>query len=126
MAREAKRVAPKAHSTLVQSIKADRRTPFRYRIGPHVDYGRAVEEGTGPGGNPPIKALMDWIRVKRITPDNPVIDERGLARLIRDKIRLNGTPAQPYMAPTAEKMESRVMQLIRDAAQAGMREAGLA
>jgi len=125
VAREASRVAPKAFSTLTQSIKADRDTPFRYSVGPHVDYARAVEEGTGPGGNPPIQTLLDWIQVQRIEPDDPSMDARDLAYVIQDSIRRKGTPAQPYMAPTRDKMQSRVMQLIRDSAQAGLREAGL-
>jgi hypothetical protein len=117
--REAKRLAPKAFSTLAQSILHERLSPFAYRVGPHVEYGRYVEEGTGRGGVPPVRSMLDWIKVHRISPNDPAMTPEDLAFVMARSIASKGTPAQPYLVPAAKTKESRVIALVR----AGIAEA---
>lgn len=125
VSREARKNSPKAFSTLTHSITVERETPFRYRVGSGVDYAPMVEDGAGSGGRPPRQSLLDWIRIKRITPNDPEVSADDLAYVIGRTIARKGTPAQPYLAPALESKRSRLLQLVEQGAEAGLREAGL-
>lgn len=126
VAREEKRVAPQAHSNLVNAIISQREALLVRRVSAGVQHAVYVEEGTGPGGRPNLYTLMQWIRVKRITPRQAGMSVRDLAFVIGRSIARKGIRAQPFAAPTAEKMQSRVMQLVAEGARNGLREAGFA
>ncbi len=119
MARDARKGAPKADSTLTQSISQRQPSPLTGEVFAGVDYARMVEEGTGPGGTPHWATLVEWIKRHRITPRDPGMDEADLTFLIGQKIYHRGTPAQPYMKPALEKNRadatSRVDRAIDDA-----------
>lgn len=123
VAREERRLAPKAHSTLTQSITHRRLRPMDYAITAGVNYALAVEKGTGPGGSPPTQTLMDWIRVKGITPREGT-SLRGLAFLIGRSIRRKGTKAQPFAEPALKSMTPRVLALMREGVHNGLSQAG--
>lgn len=121
VAREERRLAPKAFSTLTQSIIHRRVRPLYYEITAGVNYALAVERGAGPGGSPPRQTLEDWIRVKGITPrENTTL--RGLAFLIGRSIRRKGTPAQPFAEPALRNMTPRVIALMRQGVANGIRQ----
>ncbi|MBU2979010.1 HK97-gp10 family putative phage morphogenesis protein [Alteromonas sp. C1M14] len=103
-AREAKRAAPKADSTLTNSIQNKQVSLSHQQIVAGAHYARYVEEGTKRGGWVPDKTLMDWISVKNITPRDSDMSLEELVYLIQTKIFYNGTPAQPYMKPAAEQL----------------------
>ncbi len=136
VAREMKRTVPKAFSTLVSAINAKLDTGLVTRIAAAgavssvitagTNYARVVEEGGGPGGRVPLSRILDWIRVKKITPRDPDDTERYLAFLIQRSILAKGTPKQPYAAPSLEKKRSRIFSLIDQAVNEGLRNAGLA
>jgi len=115
--------APKSLSTLTNSIINERVASLFARIIARAGYAAAVEQGTGPGGSPPLEAIRRWIRVAQITPRNPDMSERDLAFVIRRKIRREGTPAQPFMAPAAETTRQRLARLLPRAAELGVRKA---
>lgn len=124
VAREMRSAAPKAFSTLAQSIRALVISPFERHVGPGVDYAAHVETGTGPGGSPGVQTLLDWIKVKRIQPISPGIkSQEDLAHVLARMIPLKGTRAQPFVAPTAQKMQSRVFHIIQQGVEDGLREA---
>lgn len=125
VAREEKRAAPKAFTTLTNSINVLRTRPMERVITPGVDYAEMVEQGTGPGGNPPMQSLLDWIRVKRIEPRSPGMDLHDLAFVIGRSIREKGTRPHPFAAPTHQRMQDRVVELVRLSAINGLREVGL-
>lgn len=126
IARDAKRAAPKAFSTLVNAIAASRESPLHYRVAAGVNYAIFPERGTGPGGHPPHQTMLDWIRVKRIEPRDPSMSARDLAFVIARSIARKGTKAQPYMRPALFGNRSRVLQLVREGALRGLRETGRA
>lgn len=133
VAREERGKAPKAFSGLVNSIRAMRVSPFEWFVAPSKEHAVYVEEGTrsyraGGGADafgvmPPVRSILDWIRVKRIQPDDPTTSLPQLAWMIARSIALKGTPAQPYVAPTAEKMRSRVIELAQEGVAQGLKEA---
>ena len=124
VAREEKREAPKALSTLVNSIKATRKGPFSFEVSPHVEYADYVAQGTRLGKKrPPIEPIIAWIRVKRISPDHG--DARDLAYAIAAGIQRHGVRANPFHKRTMETMGPRVHRIIRGALASGMREARL-
>ena len=102
LARAMKRKAPKAFTTLTNSIKVDPDGPLAYRIGPHVAYAWWVENGRPPGGKmPPINALIDWIKVKHLQPFAARMDERDLAFVIGRRMQQRGIKGQPFVTPFA-------------------------
>ena len=118
-ARTAGREAPKAVSTLRDSIIAEKVGEAFWQFRTRVDYARYVEEGTGPGGRPPIEAIRRWIRQHQIQP-RQARDERGLAFLIARSIERKGTPAQPFMEPARQTSQQRLMARLPEAARRGM------
>lgn len=66
------------------------------------EYFKWVENGRGPGKNPPIKAIEDWITIKHITPypssRGGLPTKRQLAFLISRAIGRDGTKATPTFA----------------------------
>lgn len=66
------------------------------------DYFKYVENGRGPGKNPPIKAIEDWITIKHITPyptaKGKLPTKKQLAFLISRAIGRDGTKVTPTFA----------------------------
>lgn len=129
VARAARERAPKFHSTLTNSIRAERVPEalppgvlaWQARTG--VNYARYVEEGIGPMLNSPpgiTNGLLEWVRAK-FAPEN----DKALSRIafaVAFAIQRRGIKPRPYMAPAMEASEARVRQLMRQAVQAGMAE----
>lgn len=76
------------------------------------DYWKYVEYGRGPGKQPPIDKIEEWVRVKPIIP-NPINgkipDTRQLAYLIARKIGREGTPAQHPLSNTMWSEEVNIL-----------------
>ena len=122
--------APKAETTLTLSIRPQRLGPMEERFGPTVEHGRYVAEGTagGPGrGMPPIEAIEDWIRVRRITPRNDDYSPRDLAWAIARAIQQRGTRAQDFVTPVDQDpaYRARVLALVSEGVERGLTDAGL-
>lgn len=116
--RAARGIAPKAFSTLVNSIHAFRVAPLHWRVSPSVNYALPVEDGGRPHFPNPVN-LQPWVeRVLGVSGE----EARDKAFLIARAIGRRGTRAQPYMRPAAEKMESRVFALLNEGVDAGLRE----
>lgn len=112
IARLARRKAPKALSTLTQSINQQRVSNFRVDVVAAMNYATAVEEGAKPGGWVPTESLLAWIRVRQIKPRREGMDVNDLAYLIQQKIFRKGTKAQPFMEPARKEKEIRVGDLV--------------
>lgn len=107
-ANQARNAAPKGRdSTLAGSITPKRLGQMHHAFIAQAGYSRFVEEGTGPGGFPPIEAIRGWMARYGITPRGGQ-DERSTAFLIARKIFRQGTPAQPFMAPARETSIQRM------------------
>lgn len=124
MAREARRRAPKAFSTLTNAISSVMVSPAEGQVFAGVDYARAVEEGTRGGRMPPRQNLEDWIRVRRIQPDDPDMSPRDLAFVMARAIAKKGTPAQPFMRPAYEAQRAKAEARISSAIDAALTEIG--
>lgn len=122
MSRSARRKAPKASSQLVNSIGTAMVSPYEGLVVAGTDYARMVEEGTDVGGFPPEQTILDWIKVRRIQPDDPSMDQEDLAYVMARSIALKGTPAQPFMAPAFEDNKARAERRINRAIRAALRE----
>lgn len=103
MARTAKRNAPKAHSTLANTIHHQMLSSFEGEITAGVNYARYPEEGTPPQPLPPDQSILDWIKVKNIQPNDPTMTQADLAYVIARSIAARGTPPQPYAEPAFEE-----------------------
>ena len=123
MARAARDKAPKATSLLTHSIAARMTGPLEGVVASGVDYARAAEEGTGlwgphkqaSGKLPPVENILDWVKVKHLTPDDPNMDEEDLAFLIARSIAARGTPSQPYFEPMVKEFGARGESLMNAA-----------
>ncbi|AOZ48876.1 hypothetical protein [Chromobacterium vaccinii] len=126
LAREAQRVLRKnrsiGFSTLAQSMHVSRPFPMARDVAAGVRYARYVEEGTPGGyrGLPPIRPLAEWLRIKHALAERDARRRAyGLARYIRD----HGTQAQPFLEPAFNQSQSRLAELLREGAAAGVRAA---
>lgn len=117
--RTAKREAPKAFTELVNSILNEMVGLAFHRIISRARHARYVEEGTGPGGRPPMEVIRRWIRIKQIEPRH-ARNERDLGFLIARSIERKGIKAQPYMEPARQSSQDRLMALLPEAARRGM------
>lgn len=111
--RDAKINTPEAESTLKNSIKVKRLGVIDYESKPEVNYASAVEEGSKKGGWPTLQSLVDWIKVRRIRPQNDDWDIEDLAQAIRRKIYFKGVRAQPFMKPALKKNRPRLDDIVR-------------
>lgn len=115
MARAARSKTPKATSLLTQSVMPRMVSTLEGVVSAGVNYAQMAEEGTGlwgpqkkPSGKlPPTQNILDWIKVKHITPDDPEMDEEDLAFLIAQSIAARGTPSQPYFEPTLREYQPK-------------------
>lgn len=123
VAREGRRRAPKAFSTLAQSVHANRLAPLKMEVVAGMGYAGHQEDGTGGGMMPPIQSIKDWIRARSITPRNPNVRQRDLAFLIARTIARKGVPAQPFMAPALDAKRARLDALLLAGRDAGIRRA---
>lgn len=112
LVRVIRRNVPQAHSHFVNSINSKRLAQADYLAYAGVDYAGYPETGTGPGGSPSRQTLLDWIRVKGITPRDPSMTLDELAYVIGRSIRRKGTRAQPSFGPALESHRSRLAQLV--------------
>lgn len=119
---KARRNAAKGRGGLVRMIGFRRLGLADFMLESTAGHARYVEEGTGPGGTPPLLLLLDWMRVRGVAEPGSD-DERRKAFLISRSIRKKGTPAQPYMAPALKTMRPRLRDLVRQGGVRGMREA---
>ena len=123
-AREMKRGAAKAYSTLTNSITSEITGPLSARAFSGVNYGPYVDQGTSGGGMVPAQSLMDWMRVVGLTTGEEKEDNRTLF-LIQRSIYQKGSPAQPFVEPARAKTEQEVHQRLNAAVQSSLRAAGL-
>lgn len=121
VAREARRMAPKAFSQLTNAIHIFRHGRADFSIFAATNYAKAVEEGASGGGIPSHQSLLDWIKVKRITPRNPEMDADDLAYVIGRSILAKGTPAQPFMQPALNSKRDRLHELVSQGLAEGLR-----
>lgn len=76
------------------------------------DYWKYVEYGRGPGKQPPIDAIEQWVRIKPVVPraiNGRVPDTRQLAFLIARKIGREGIEPKHYLRDTMYSEEVNII-----------------
>lgn len=99
--REAKLEAPVGVTGHLRSRMGKQITPFRGVIGPTVEYGLFVHEGTSPHWTS-VKNLEKWANKKGI---NPFALQRSIAR--------KGTKANPFMTRAVDQSEGKVQEFFQ-------------
>lgn len=77
-----------------------------------ADYWKYVEYGRGPGKQPPIDAIEQWVRIKPVVPsaiNGRVPDTRQLAFLIARKIGREGIEPKHYLTDTMYSEEVNII-----------------
>ena len=120
VAREAQRTMPKFRSETVKRTGSSQKAPLEWHVVFDTRHAFYTEEGTGPGGSPPLAEMIDWIRMKGIVPRTPGMTIESLAHVIRDSITATGTEAQPFAGPALEAMRPRLIDLVRQGAMQGL------
>lgn len=115
IAKTAREDAPKANSALVDSIQARRINALTGIVRPGVNYAKFVEGGRDPGKRPPFLDIWQWVRVKKIQPDDPNMSERDLAWAIARSIGSKGIQPQPFLEPAAKEHEVDARKRVNDA-----------
>lgn len=125
--------------TLKESVSVRQFAPMSRYITPTANYARAVEEGTGPAAGlaryyPNPDNLLQFItqspRARGFGWAKRYSKKRGgqelelwfRSRALAYAIYMKGTKPHPFVAPTAVKMEPRVLELARYGVDAGIRE----
>lgn len=92
-----------ATSLLINSVQATELDPLTWRVGPHVAYARYLLEGRKPGGKmPPWRAILDWLKVKRLGFD------RQTAWAVARAIQRRGIKPRDYLTPVGTRTAARV------------------
>lgn len=120
IARTARSNAPKARTTLTNSIAHARLAVGRFEVVAQARYAAHVEDGAGPGGWVPKASLQDWMKVHGVTPRDPSMSFDSLTKLLQRSIHAKGTPAQPFFQPAIdaeipgieERMATRLQAVI--------------
>ena len=92
--------------------------------GQFLEYGSKVDTGTGPGTKVSIRALIDWIRAKKIVFQGK--SELQTAFLIQGAIYRKGTPTdgnlnkKRWMSVVLERNQSKILQEIESIAKGEM------
>lgn len=124
IAREARGNAPKAFSTLTNSIRSMRQGELHWTIAPGVNYAEAVEGGRMPMRKVGIAhGLLEWIKLK-IAPGASAKQLDRLGYVIARAIGRRGIKPQPYMQPAFEAKQGRVIDLASQAMRQACRELG--
>jgi hypothetical protein len=121
MARTARGYAPKAFSTLMNSIKADRVGPLHYVVAPHVNYGPFVERGRGAGKQPgTVNGLMEWVKQKTGL-EGKALDRKTY--VIARAIGRRGIKRHAYMRPAMLLHTDMIVARVRESAHRAAQEA---
>lgn len=123
LADELKQQAPKATSTLANSVQIKAK-PLEWTIVVAAAYAGYVHDGTKDGGHPSLASMIEWIRLKNIKPHDPTRTPRSLAWLLRLSIKRKGTPANPFATRALEAKTSRLTELVQAGALAGIAGGG--
>lgn len=119
-ARAEKKEAPKALTSLTNSIQAHKNGIADYSVAPAMKYAAAVNNGGRPHWAP-LNPLMDWLRVtKRVTDKRQL---RARAKGLQRFIAAHGTKANPFMQRTRTKMDDRIIALLREGVHAAVQQA---
>lgn len=118
----AKRRAPKAFTTLTNSIREHTVGELHYEVRPAVHYAKAVEDGVdGPlRSMPNLMGLSMWVRRKLGVSD--IEDAGRIAFAIGRKLQREGIKAQPYMKPAFEEKQNRVRAILKGEVARGLAE----
>jgi len=126
VAREKKRQAPKANSTLTHSIQSTKTDRFTALVAPTVGYAHYVVSSWDSQKAPPSpQTILDWVKVKGITPNNPKHTQQDLAFAIANSIQKRGVQGNDFVAETADVMRDRVSQILTQASHNALKEVGL-
>ena len=104
-------------SLLVQSFYHTTPEPFVREVRSNVHYARYVNDGTRPGGAPPLREAMEWLRIRKNVPSDEL---EFRARRLRQHIAENGTKATNFNEHAVDKKESRLHALIREGVGVGI------
>lgn len=95
-----------------------------------ADYWKYLEYGRKPGKFPPISAIENWIKVKRILPHSitlksgktvlPTIPQ--LSFLIARKIARDGTKPRNYFKTAFEEVKAEFLEKIKSAIEQDIKE----
>lgn len=120
LVREEKLQAPKAFSTLTHTITAEKNTTADYTVAPGANYAAAVAKGGKPH-KPPLLPLYLWLKHKKKISNEKELRRRAYA--LRRYIEIHGTKANPFVTRSRIKMQGRIVSLIRQGIDAGVKEA---
>lgn len=119
-ARAEKKEAPKALTSLTNSIQVHKNGIADYSVGSNMRYAAAVNNGGRPHWAP-LNPLMDWLRVtKRVTDKRQL---RARAKGLQRFISAHGTKANPFVQRTRDKMDDRVIALLREGVHTAVQQA---
>lgn len=121
-----KQEAPKAFSTLTNSINVIRTNELTRMVGPSALYAEDVVKGREPGGKP-VKAenLVDWVIEKKLT-SSKYNTPMKIANAIGLSIAKKGIAPNDFVGRTVEATEDRVKSIIQASLQRALLQAGVA
>ena len=125
VSREAREQAPKGETTLTHSIKSHVKGELQRMITSHLNYNGMVVAETGPQGMPPVRSILDWIKVKGIQPHNPKHSQSDLAFIMARSIAHKGTQGNDFYDRAADETQDKVTQILQRSVSNGLAAVGL-
>lgn len=116
--------APQGESLLVRTIQSNVAGELQRMITSSLRYNAFVVQETGAQGAPPIRKVLDWVKVNRLQPKHQKADQRDLAFMIARSIAKNGTQGNDFYDRAAEQTQDKVADILKRSVNEGLRAAG--
>lgn len=81
------------------------RQPLNKEIVYGVPYAEEIEFGRTPGTLPPLNAIEDWVRRKRLVPNERAV--KKFAYNIAKHIEEQGKEPRPFLTPAVENVKNK-------------------
>ena len=107
-------------SFLVSSFFHQTPSPFVREVKSAMHYAKYVNDGSRPGGAPPMFEAMEWLRIRKGVPKEQL---HNRAYWLRKKIAEKGIKPTHFNEKAFAKKESRLTTLVREGVDMGIRSA---
>ena len=100
-----------ASNKLINSVGVKESRSQEVKVGTPMKYAYFVEYGRKAGGKPPYYSILQWIKDKKMEPDDK--KARAFAGAVMNHIKIFGTRPHPFLRPAYEKNKPSLVKVLK-------------